>query len=34
LYQLFLTMPFYTGISYSIGALLCKIVNRPPAEGR
>ena len=34
LYELLLTMPFYTGISYSIGALLCKIVDRPPAEGR
>ena len=34
LYELFLTMPFYAGIGYSVGALICKIVDRPPAGGR
>lgn len=34
LYELLLTMPFYTGLGYSMGALLCKIVDRPPVGSR
>jgi hypothetical protein len=31
LYELFLTMPFYAGIGYSVGALLTKIWKRREA---